>query len=370
MSVDRAGTLAVDIAGAQYGGGRGSSSGATFSTQDESTPAFYPETVSLAFNSQNRSIGTGATALIFLGVRRYFSGQSGSHGYDPDGLSRPLFNHGNPCGDLRLAKLIPPSRLLAESVVTTVGTAAGDLRVRMYQHSLGVLTSSCGTCAGGNPPNTADKFRTAGETCLVQWEDGRSGCGASPAGGWTYWKDVWILVGALRSDLYPAPARQAFADIVQRVGTGPWGAGVWWGNTLQYFVVAWLATALLWSDQVGPQLDYYAYGAASGQQEGLPLGGFCEQYQAQGYSDVVQRLPKLDAALEARERDGFPVTVAELYAKLQACSRCQSRCSFPGVGPAPADVYCTSPCTDDFLQCLVDEDEELQVEGAATVLVT
>lgn len=70
MSVDRPGTLAVDIAGAQYGGGRGSSSGGTFSTQDESLPTFYPETVALAFHSQNRSISTGTTSLLFLGVRR------------------------------------------------------------------------------------------------------------------------------------------------------------------------------------------------------------------------------------------------------------------------------------------------------------
>ena len=34
------------------------------------------------FHSTGRSIGTGSTALLFLGVRRYFSGQSGSHGRD------------------------------------------------------------------------------------------------------------------------------------------------------------------------------------------------------------------------------------------------------------------------------------------------
>lgn len=31
-----------------------------------------------------------------------------------------------------------------------------------------------------------------------------------------------------------------------RIATGPWGAGVWWGNTLQYFAVVWIATMLLW----------------------------------------------------------------------------------------------------------------------------
>merc|ERR1712048_870935 len=70
MSVDSPGALAIDIAGAQYGGGGGSASGETYATRDESTPIFYPETVALGFNSRNRSISTGTTSLIFLGVRR------------------------------------------------------------------------------------------------------------------------------------------------------------------------------------------------------------------------------------------------------------------------------------------------------------
>lgn len=51
---------------------------------------------------------------------------------------------------------------------------------------------------------------------------------------------------------------------------------VWWGNTLQYFVVVWVATLLLWQPGAQPQLDYYAYGEP---QPWPALGGFCEQYQ-------------------------------------------------------------------------------------------
>jgi hypothetical protein len=43
MSKDRPGRVTVDIAGANLGGGRGSASGETFSTQDESMPTFLPE---------------------------------------------------------------------------------------------------------------------------------------------------------------------------------------------------------------------------------------------------------------------------------------------------------------------------------------
>eukprot|EP00929_Paragymnodinium_shiwhaense_P105703 TRINITY_DN70764_c0_g1_i1.p1 TRINITY_DN70764_c0_g1~~TRINITY_DN70764_c0_g1_i1.p1 ORF type:complete len:723 (-),score=68.13 TRINITY_DN70764_c0_g1_i1:117-2285(-) len=357
MSIDRPGALAVDIAGAQYGGGRGSASGGTYATQDESTPAFYPESVALGFHSVGRTISTGTNALLFLGIRRYFSGQSGSHGLDEAGLQTPLYCHGNFCGSLEASRLLPQGRILEDSVVTRLGGEATDstqrLLVRMYRHSLGVITSSCGTCADGNPPTTNMKFRTAGETCLVQWKDGKSGCKEGFGSDWTYWKDVWIWVGALRSDFYPVAAREAFAAVVDSFATGPWGAGVWWGNTLQYFVVKWLATSLLWQDGGGPQLDYYAYGAPG--QQGYPVGGFCEQYQAQGLQDVVARLPQIDAAIEARRKNSTlpALMLSDLYTSLQTCSRCTSNCTFPGVGPPPQDVYCISPCTDDFLSCFV-----------------
>merc|ERR1712187_28730 len=101
------------------------------------------------------------------------------------------------------------------------------------------------------------------------------------------------------TDFYPSASRRAFRDLIGRIGTGPWGAGVWWGNTLQYFVVTWLASSLL-RDRSGKslQLDYFAYGSPG--HSSLPLGGFCEQYQAQGYEDVVRNLPHIKAALEER----------------------------------------------------------------------
>lgn len=346
MSRDRPWTLAVDIAGAQYGGGSGSANGRTWATQDESTPVFYPETLALGFHSTGRTIGTGTTALLFLGVRRYFSGQSGSHGLDRQGLNTPLFVSGNRCGNLQDARLFPPDRLLSEASVTHLdrSESASSQPFQMFGHALGVITSSCGTCLDGNLPNTTLKFRTAGESCLVSWKDGRSGCGRSPKGGWTYWNDVWTWIGAISPRFYPPAVRPALTRIVGRVATGPWGAGVWWGNTLQYFVIVWLATALLWK-QDSFQLDYYAYGLPG--QEGFPLGGFCEQYQAQGYEDVVRHLPKLDAAL----KDSPSATLEDLYSALACCSRCDEPCRFEGVGPPPSRVYCTTSCTLDFLDC-------------------
>lgn len=291
MSRDRPWSVAVDIAGAQYGGGCSSASGQTWGTQDESTPVFFPESLALGFHSTGRSLGTGRTALLFLGVRRYFSGQSGSHGKDRRGLKRPLFVSGNMCGSLQHARPLTASKLLTESGVVRLERT---FPVRMFAHSLGVITSSCGTCEDGNLPNSTLKFRTAGETCLVSWQGGQSRCERSSK-GWTYWQDVWTWIGAFDPAFYPLAARPAITKLVRRIATGPWGAGVWWGNTLQYFAVVWIATMLLWHKGAGPQLDYYAYGAPD--QPWPPLGGFCEQYQAQGYEDVVKNLPLIDQAL-------------------------------------------------------------------------
>eukprot|EP00930_Biecheleria_cincta_P041733 TRINITY_DN28660_c0_g1_i2.p1 TRINITY_DN28660_c0_g1~~TRINITY_DN28660_c0_g1_i2.p1 ORF type:complete len:697 (+),score=80.84 TRINITY_DN28660_c0_g1_i2:83-2173(+) len=348
MSIDRPWTLAVDIAGAQYGGGCGSASGTTYATQDESTPVFYPETVALSFHSRGRTIGTGSTALLFLGVRRYFSGQSGSHGLDRLGLKTPLFESGARCGNLQDAQLLQPSRLLRDAVTID----ATERPVQIFAHSLGVITSSCGTCAEGNLPNTSSKFQTAGRSCLVAWKDGRSGCSSSSKADWTYWKDVWIWIGALWTEFYPEAVQPFMRTIIRRVATGPWGAGVWWGNTLQYFVIVWLGTALLWQQNGGSgvALDYYAYGAPG--QKWPPVGGFCEQYQAQGYEEVIRNLPAIAEAL--RGSDLSAVTLMTMYNALQTCSRCTEKCTFQGVGPPPSDIYCSTTCTADFLSCFVE----------------
>ncbi len=111
-------------------------------------PAFYPEATALAFHSRARSITTGATALVFLGVRRYFSGQSGSHGLDLHGMAPPLYKHGARCGSLAHAQLFPRARLLRDAVTVPRPGAGGAATVTLYAHALGVLTSSRGVRAG------------------------------------------------------------------------------------------------------------------------------------------------------------------------------------------------------------------------------
>lgn len=67
--------------------------------------------------------------------------------------------------------------------------------------------------------------------------------------------DVSMWYQAFEPSMYPAPVSEAFGALVRHIGTGPWGAGVWYGDSQMYFLTVWLATGLL----QGASLDYYLY---------------------------------------------------------------------------------------------------------------
>jgi len=53
---------------------------------------------------------------------------------------------------------------------------------------------------------------------------------------------------------------------IRRIGTFNWGAGVWWGDPQQYFLISWLATSML-NNIV---LDYYIF-STSIENEGVQI---------------------------------------------------------------------------------------------------
>ena len=114
--------------------------------------------------------------MVFLGVRHYFTGQSGSHGINYDGLKRPLFENGNQCGDVEKAELLGVTEVMQKEERRVVNI--GVTEVLMYPHSMAVVTSSCGTCAEDNTGVLLNKYETDGPTCLVQWENGATVCDA------------------------------------------------------------------------------------------------------------------------------------------------------------------------------------------------
>merc|ERR1719343_954824 len=68
-------------------------------------------------------------------------------------------------------------------------------------------------------------------------------------------EDIELWYQAFEPNQYHAAVRDALAAVVYRVGTGPWGAGAWWGDSQMSFLMVWLATSLV----DGISLDYYIY---------------------------------------------------------------------------------------------------------------
>jgi len=66
--------------------------------------------------------------------------------------------------------------------------------------------------------------------------------------------DVALWYQAFEPTMYEAAVQDALRGVARRIGTGPWGAGEWHGDSQQYFLAVWLATSL-----IGGTLDYYMY---------------------------------------------------------------------------------------------------------------
>jgi len=72
---------------------------------------------------------------------------------------------------------------------------------------------------------------------------------------------AWYTGVALTS--YNADVRPALRRLVRSVGTGPWLAGLWWGDSQLGFLASWLGQAIAaqtWNDTTLP-LEYYIYSA-------------------------------------------------------------------------------------------------------------
>merc|ERR1712217_393602 len=68
-------------------------------------------------------------------------------------------------------------------------------------------------------------------------------------------KDIERWYQAFEKTMYNPAVHDAFGAAIKSVGTGPWGSGVWSGDSQTYFLKMWMANSLL--DNVG--FDYYIY---------------------------------------------------------------------------------------------------------------
>lgn len=188
-------------------------------TQEESAVQFYSEVLALSFFAGGRTKMLSVPIAI-LGTRRYMSDISGE---TDNGV----------CG------YIKQQNWLNEDIGRSLVSApVGDRDVPIAASSFVAIESICIACYAAKKCSLDELMNNR---CDVQRRH--------------LDMDVSLLYGAYESSLYNPSISGAFRRVVKRIGTGPWGAGDWRGDSQQSFLAFWIAASLI-SDV---SLDYYAY---------------------------------------------------------------------------------------------------------------
>jgi len=216
----------TDIAGSDVGGGAQLCDVAN--SQDESLVQFYSEVLAFVFFAAGDSGMPGGGSMLptpwtLLGARRYLGDITGG-----TSAAAPYFNS---CGQIRSRDWLNSDFPSATLTVPVDGE-----HVSVASSAFVSVSSEC-TAASSQCPLT----RLMNNDCESQRQ--------------TLDEDVARWYGAYEASLYPPAVSAAFRGVVKRIGTGPWGAGVWYGDSQWYFLAVWLATSLL----EGTSLDYYLY---------------------------------------------------------------------------------------------------------------
>jgi hypothetical protein len=213
----------TDIAGAFVGGGAELCEVAN--SQDESAVQFYSEALAFAFFVG--SSGMLPVPWTLLGARRYLRDFGGESGVGP-----PFFAS---CG-----KISETDWLNEDIHSSTVNATLYSRELTLHASAFVAVASACSGCIAGDTCSHKDLLN---HNCNAQRQH--------------LDEDVARWLQAYDPSMYNPVVEVAFRRTIRRIGTGPWGAGVWWGDSQQYFLTVWLATNLL---SGGPTaLDYYVY---------------------------------------------------------------------------------------------------------------
>lgn len=211
----------TDIAGGSVGGAAGLCDIAT--TQEESITQFFSEVLAFTFFAGGPSKML-PVPVAFLGARRYMGHIGGQSGLGP-----PFFAK---CG------YIKSEDWLNEDIAHKVASVKlGGKTLPMAAGSFVAVASECARCRA---------------TACTMEDLSNNACDAQRR---QLDADVGKWYQAYEATMYHPAVQGTFRSIVKRVGTGPWGAGDWLGDSQQSFLAVWLATSLL----DGMSLDYYAY---------------------------------------------------------------------------------------------------------------
>jgi len=227
----------TDIAGGVVGGGGQLCDVAD--SQDESLVQFYSEVLAFSFYVSSQKMLPVPWAL--LGTRSYLRGLTGSTGEN------------GKCGSI-----LDDNWLKDDPPPTITPVSLNGATAYMIASSFVAVASKGGEKC---PVELAKNNNCASQRHHVD-------------------EDLGLWYQAFSRDMYNEVVRPAFGAIVSSVGTGPWGAGVWWGDSHQYFLAVWLATSLLG----GTRLDYYVYSHFCENP-----GNQCFVLGADGCKDCIQR---------------------------------------------------------------------------------
>jgi hypothetical protein len=209
----------TDIAGGNVGGGGGLCRVAT--TQDESLMQFYPEVLAFAFYVPGD--GLLPSPMTFIGTRRYLNNIEGD-----SSETEPYF--------ARCGTIFKENWLNVDMMQETTGVVISGRAADVISSSFVAVQSSMVT---GDICTVADMMNNVCDAQRRHLD-----------------KDISWWFSAFEASAYNPAVTGALSSIVRRVGTGPWGAGAWYGDSQQYFLAIWLATSLVNNP---PVLDYYIF---------------------------------------------------------------------------------------------------------------
>jgi len=202
----------TDIAGGVVGGGAQLCDVAD--SQDESLVQFYSEVLAFSFFTAAGSSPAAENSMlpvpfVLLGARRYVRDVSGES------------SQGGSCGSIQ------QQDWLNEDI--THGAVAANVDGRPATLAASAFVAVASACSGCLAGSSCDLTANVNNQCDMQRRH--------------LDRDVSLWYQAYEPTMYATPVQEAFSRVIRRIGTGPWGAGVWYGDSQQYFLAVWLATS-------------------------------------------------------------------------------------------------------------------------------
>lgn len=234
------GQVMVDITAAWIGGyilahkGCGGYDGG----QDERLMTTMPEVMVLSFfMSQKASpiASEGVSLLVpayVIGARRIFA--------NFDGTSRdigPAFNQGQPV-------VYEAAKMISDLVDVQIGQQMAKISASSPFLGFQSINQEAGL-ANDVPPARLNQNSIQFET----------------SGDYGFENQVKAWYNAVSLEFWHPDVQGVLKTLATSIGTGPWGSGVWWGNSQIFALVAWMGQALAQQSWQGqhPFLDYYIY---------------------------------------------------------------------------------------------------------------